>query len=124
VRAAVVAGLFSGIPSTALAILTGKSPLAAARAAGVLLGRAGLPRGIAAHALVSFGWSTVMSATLPERDTVAWGAAAGAAIAALDIGIVGRRIPAIRSLPAAGQILDHLAFGALVGAVLERRDRG
>ncbi|MBA2331824.1 MAG: hypothetical protein H0V94_03430, partial [Actinobacteria bacterium] len=55
---------------------------------------------------------------------VARGAAAGLAIAALDLGVAGHRFPRVRALPLAPQILDHLAYGAVVGSVLERRRRG
>jgi len=60
---------------------------------------------------------------LPDRRTVALGAAAGLAIAALDLGVIGRRFPRIRALSQAPQVADHLAFGALVGAVVSRRRR-
>jgi hypothetical protein len=50
-----------------------------------------------------------------------WGAVAGAAIAALDLGVVGRRVPAIAELPSAPQVADHVVFGAVVGALLTRR---
>ena len=44
---------------------------------------------------------------------------AGAAIAALDLGVVApRRAPAITESPGAAQWADHLAFGALVGVHL------
>jgi hypothetical protein len=49
--------------------------------------------------------------------------AAGAAIAALDLGLVARRFPAIRALPQAPQWADHLMFGAVLGAVLDRQDQ-
>jgi hypothetical protein len=37
------------------------------------------------------------------------------AIAALDLGFIGRRLPAIRWLAIAPQVADHLAFGMVVG---------
>ncbi len=48
-------------------------------------------------------------------------ALAGLAIAALDLGVVGRRYPRIRALATMPQVLDHVAYGATVGAVLSRR---
>lgn len=119
--AAVVAGVVSGAPSTAMALAAGESPLAAARAAGALLGRPGLVRGAAAHGVVSLGWGVVLARLLPARRTVAAGAAAGLAIAALDLGIAARRYPAISALDQRGQVLDHVAFGAVVGMVVARR---
>jgi len=51
------------------------------------------------------------------------GAAAGLAIAALDLGVIGRRIAAIRALEQLPQWLDHVAYGEAVGAVLRARRR-
>ena len=118
VRAAAVAGVVSGVPSTAHAVVTGSDPLLAARAAGALLGRPTLARGVVAHTLVSVAWAAVLAVVLPRRGATAVGAAAGVVIAAIDLGVVGRRIPAIRDLPVAPQVADHLAFGALVGMTL------
>jgi uncharacterized protein YndB with AHSA1/START domain len=119
-RSALVAGVVSGAPSTAHAVATGRDPLAAAQAAGALLGRRTLVRGLVAHAVISVGWTAVLAVVLPRRGAIAGGAAAGAAIAVLDLGLVGRRIPAIRELPMVPQVADHIAFGALVGAALDR----
>jgi hypothetical protein len=60
---------------------------------------------------------------------VAVGLAGGAAIAAVDLGLLahgplGRRWPLIRALPVGPQVADHLAFGAIAGAVLDLRRRG
>jgi hypothetical protein len=138
VAAATVAGVLSGAPSTVHAGLTGRDPLGAARAAGNLLLPAGtsagtlLAAGVVAHAGISLGWGTVLAVTVLRtplaRRPVATGVIAGAAIAALDLGLLahgpaGRRWPLIRALPVGPQIADHLAFGAVAGAVLGRRAR-
>jgi hypothetical protein len=117
-RAALVAGVFSGLPSTVHAFATGRDPLAAARAAGALLGRPSVLRGAVAHAAVSVGWAAVLVAVLPRRHPVAAGAGAGAVIALIDLGTVGRRVAAIRDLPLLPQVADHVAFGVLVGLTL------
>lgn len=126
--AGAVAGTLSGVPSTAWALVRGHDPLEAVRAAGTLV----LPRGGPvsllvvgglAHAVISSWWGVVLSATLPRRRTVAWGATAGLAIAALDLGLLGGRLPRIRALSLVPQVADHLAFGAVIGAVLARRRR-
>ena len=121
--AALLAGGLSGVPSTVHALSTDRSPLAAARAAGELLGRPGLARGLIAHALVTLWWTTVLAALLPRRTGPAvaalLGAVGGAGIAALDLAIARRRFPAIAALPIGGQVADHLAFGAIVGTVLQ-----
>jgi uncharacterized protein YndB with AHSA1/START domain len=122
-HAALVAGVLSGAPSTAHAVLTGNDPLAAARAAGALLGRPTVSRGVLSHAVLSVGWAAVLAAVLPRRRPAAAGALAGVLIAALDLGLVGRRIRAIRELPVVPQVVDHVAFGALVGATLDRPRR-
>lgn len=97
--------------------------MAAARAAGELLGRAGLARGLAAHTFVTLWWTAVLAVLLPRRTgpgiAARHGAIGGLAIAALDLAIARRQYPAIAALPVAGQVADHLAFGALVGTVLE-----
>ena len=127
VVAGAVAAVLSGVPSTAHALATGINPLEASLAAGTLLlpreERASrlLPAAIVAHGALSLGWALVLAATLPRRRTVAWSVAGGLAIAALDLGVVGRRYPRIRALALAPQVLDHVAFGATVGCVVKRR---
>ena len=56
----------------------------------------------------------------PAGREVAGGVAGGLLIAALDLGVIGRRLPAIRSLPQPRQWADHVAYGLTVGAVLAR----
>jgi hypothetical protein len=125
--AAVVAGVLSGAPSTAHALLTRTNPLEASLAAGTLLlpreqrpSRL-LPAALIAHASLSLGWAVVLAALLPRRHTMAAAGVAGLAIAALDLGVVGRRFPRIRALALVPQVLDHVAYAVTVGAVLERR---
>jgi hypothetical protein len=71
-----------------------------------------------AHAALTAGWTVVLAAALPRRPSLLAGAAAGLAIAALDLGVVGRRIPAVAALDPGPQILDHLAFGVVVALAL------
>jgi hypothetical protein len=128
-RAGAVAGALSGAPSTVYALATGRYPFDALRAAGTLLvaDDASPPTraaaGVVAHGAISLGWGVVLAAALPRRRAAVWGALAGVAIAALDLGVLGRRRPRIRALPLVPQIADHVAYGALVGAVLSRRAR-
>jgi hypothetical protein len=126
-RAAVVAGTLSGVPSTAWALATGRDPLEATYAAGRLL----LPhetrpiRLVAAAALVHGGLSLGWTAALAARPRQ--GLLAGAAIAALDLGAAhafgSRRFAAIRELPVAPQLADHLAFGVLAVRALRSTGR-
>jgi hypothetical protein len=114
VSAAAIGGLLSGLPSTVLV----RQPLEAARAAGTVLGRPTVVRGALAHAGLSLGWAVVLDRVLPRKAMPWHGAVAGLAVAALDLGVVGRRFPRVRALPQAPQWLDHVAYGMLVTAVL------
>jgi hypothetical protein len=125
------AGLFaaavSGLPSTAIALARGDDVLEGARAAGALL----LPRetrtlpllaaAVPVHLALSLGWAAVLERALPRGREPAWGIAGGLAIAALDLGVIGRRLAPIRALPQPRQWLDHAAYGLAVGTVLARR---
>ena len=119
--AALVAGIFSGTPSTIHALVTRRSLRAAVTAAGELLGRPGVVRGAIAHSFLAIGWTSVLLVALPRRATVAWGAVAGAVIGVADLAIADRCFPAIAALPRLPQLADHIAFGALVGAVVTAR---
>ena len=119
--AAAAAGVLSGVPSS-VAALVRRDPLTqATRAAGTLLGRPTIGRGLVAHALLSLGWAAALARVLPRQHTAAWGGAAGLAIAAVDLGLIGRRLPAIRELAVPPQVADHLAFGLIAGAVIAQR---
>ena len=121
--AAAVAGVLSGVPSTIHAVTTGRPLLEGARAAGELLGRPSVGRGLAAHAVVSVWWAAIMSRLVPTRRQIMWSVLIGYLIARLDLDVVApRRYPAITALHRRSQIADHIAFGVLVGAVLAHRD--
>lgn len=117
--AATVAAALSGAPSTLHALLTGRSPLAAARAAGELLGRPGLGRGALAHAAVSIWWTVVLELVLPRRHRARWGAAAGLGIGVIDLAIARHRCDAIAALPTASQLADHALFAALAAGLFQ-----
>jgi hypothetical protein len=123
-RAGMVASLLSGAPSTLHALATGRDPLAATLAAGSILlpGETRRARLVAAaipvHLGVSFGWAVVLDRA--GVRTARSGAAAGLAIAAIDLGLVGSRLPRIRALPLLPQIADHAAFGTVAGRLLGR----
>lgn len=119
--------VIGGAPSTAYEVLRGGRPLAATLAAGTLV----LPRETRplpllaaagpAHLALSSGWGVVLGLVLPTRAPAVWGAVAGAGIAALDLGVVGRRLPRIAELETWPQVADHLAFGITVAVVVARR---
>jgi hypothetical protein len=127
VKAWVAAAAVSGAPSTAYAAVAGRDPLEATRAAGAMVVGEDAPvlLQVAAagpvHAGVSWFWGAVLARTLPERNRVLWGTAAGLAIAALDLGLIGRRFPSVARLPLVPQLADHALFGATVAWV--SRDR-
>jgi hypothetical protein len=126
-EAGLVAAAVSGAPSTLIALARGDDVLDGARAAGTLLtprARGTLPLLAAAvpvHLALSLGWALVLDRTLPRGREVGGGLVGGLAIAALDLGVIGRRLPAIRSLPQGRQWADHAAYGLAVGVTLARR---
>jgi hypothetical protein len=130
VLAAGLAGaICAGIPSTAWSLVRGDDVLDGARAAGAML----LPderrtpvlllAAVPVHLALSVGWAGVLAAALPRGAEPAWGGLAGLGIAALDLAVIGRHIPAIRALPQGRQWADHLAYGWTVGLVLQVRRR-
>jgi hypothetical protein len=127
VAAGLTAAATAGIPSTAYSLIKGEDVLEGGRAAGAIV----IPRetrtpvllgaGAVVHLALSLGWAALLAAVLPRRREPALGVAAGLAIAALDLGVIGRRIPAIRALPQGRQWADHAAYGLTVGLVLRAR---
>ena len=92
------------------------------RAVGTLVppGRPGFARGALVHVGISVVCGEVLARTLPERNSVGWGAAAGLAIGVVNVGVIGRRFPAIRALPLVPQLADNLAFGVVFALVVDR----
>jgi hypothetical protein len=129
VVATAAAAVLSGVPGATWTVLSGGDLLESTRAAATLLpGQRENPTvagGIVAHLGMSTAWTLVLSRVIPRRGAkvgAAAGAVAGLAIAALDMGIVAkRRFPAMAALPQIPQYADHLAFGAIAGAILGRR---
>jgi hypothetical protein len=125
--AGAVAAVLSGLPSTLWALAAGDDPLGATLAAGSLVlpeetrrGRL-LAAAVPVHVGISVGWGIVLAAALPRGRTVATGVLAALGIAALDLGVIGRRFPRVRALPLLPQIADHTVYGAVVGYVVSRR---
>jgi hypothetical protein len=117
----------SAIPSTVWSLVRGDDVLEGGRAAGAML----LPHErrtvvllVAAtpvHLAISMGWAAVLASALPRGREPAWGIVGGMLIATLDLALIGRRIPAIRTLPQGRQWADHAAYGLSVGLVLRAR---
>jgi hypothetical protein len=129
VRGALRAGLWaaalSGAPSTLHALVTRRDPLEPTLAAGSLLLPLETRRGrlfaaaVPVHLAVSLAWALVL-----ERVHVrgaARGAVAGIGIAAVGLGAGRALSPRFRELPVLPQVADHLAYGAIVGVLLDRR---
>jgi drug/metabolite transporter superfamily protein YnfA len=127
IAAGAVAAAVSGAPSTLWAVAAGGDPLEATLAAGSMLLPHELRRGrllaaaVPVHLAVSLAWGIVLSGLLPSQRTAAAGAIAGLAVAAFDLGMIGRRFPRVRALPLLPQLADHVLFGTVVGYMLERR---
>jgi hypothetical protein len=128
-HAGLVAAAVSGAPSTLITLARREDVLMGARGAGTLLlphERRTLPLLAAAvpvHLALSVGWAAVLDRTLPRGREPVTGILGGLAIAALDLGVIGRRLPTIRSLPQGRQWADHAAYGLAVGVVLACRRR-
>jgi hypothetical protein len=127
ITAGLVGAAASGIPSTAWSLACGDDVLEGGRAAGAMIlpNERSTPKLLAAggiaHVAISLAWAAVLTAVLPRGREPSAGVVAGLAIAALDLGVIGRRIPAIRALPQARQWADHAAYGLAVGLVLRAR---
>lgn len=123
-RAAVLGGLLSGVPSTLHTLWRGDDVWRSTRAAATVVGGRSVATGAVVHGAVSCFWAWVLAVSLPRRRPIVAGAAAGAAIAAVDLGWVARKwVPAVAALPTAPQVADHVAFGAVVGAAVAYSDR-
>jgi hypothetical protein len=117
----------SAIPSTVWSLVRGDDVLEGGRAAGAMLlpneRRTAVLLAVAApvHLAISIGWAAVMAIGLPRGREPAWGVVGAMAIATLDLALIGRRIPSIRTLPQGRQWADHAAYGLSVGLVLRAR---
>jgi hypothetical protein len=129
-EAIAAAAIFSGLPSTLHAFRAGGSFGSAVRyvydatcAVGTLVppGRPGFVRGAIVHVGISVTFGEALARALPRRRSIVWGATAGLAIGVVNVGLIGRRFPAIAALPLIPQLADNTAFGAVFAAVADRR---
>ena len=116
-----LATVLSGIPSTFWALLTGRDPLEATRAAAAMVS---MPDSIAAaalvHASVSLFWSVLLWLVLPYRHTTLWAILASVAIAFLDLRLIAPVFfPEVAALELWPQLADHLMCGACVGLAFQ-----
>lgn len=121
-RSVLIAGALSGIPSTLHALVTGRDPLEATRAAGTIVvddhdDRGLLVAGVMVHGVLTLAWTAVSRPLVAgRRHRVVAGAALGLLIGSVDLAIAEWRYPRVAQLPTLAQLADHAAFGALVGA--------
>jgi hypothetical protein len=129
VQATAVAAALSGAPSTLEAFRRQRDLRSAmtyvwgaTRAVGTLVppGRPDFIRGALLHVGISVLCSEGLARTLPESNSVIWGAGAGLAIGMVNVALIGRRFPAIAALPLVPQLADNVAFGALFAFVVDR----
>jgi hypothetical protein len=124
-----IAAATSGAPSTLWAWWSGGDVFEATRAAGAMLisVHSSAVKLFAAaaivHLSVSLLWAGVLTAVLPRQHVVIAALIAAAAIAVLDLRIIGSLFPEIYALPFWPQFADHLAWGITAGAVLQWRFR-
>lgn len=128
-QAIAVAATVSGAPSTLDALRRQRELRAvivyvreATRAAGTLIppGHDSLARGAIVHLGITVICGEALARTLPDRNSVRWGATAGLAIGLVNVGMIGRRLPAIKALPLIPQLADNVAFGAVFALIVDR----
>lgn len=128
-QATAVAAVLSGAPSTLDAFRRQRTLRAtvvhardATQAVATLVpvGRHPLARGAIVHLGISVICGEALAHALPERDSVGWGAVAGLAIGLFNLGVIGRRFPAIRALALIPQLADNIAFGAVFALIVDR----
>jgi hypothetical protein len=131
-EATIAASLLSAAPSVLSNVHRGgvggawRYGLGATRAIATLVppGRPNLIVGAATHVGISFGFGQVLGRFLPLRRSILWGAAGGAAMGFVGVGLIGRRFVAIRELPFGPQLADNIAFAIIFALVADRPTRG
>jgi hypothetical protein len=128
-QATAVAAALSGAPSTLEAFRRRRGFRSvvtyvwdATCAVGTLVppGRPGFIRGALLHVATSVLCGEGLARTVPESRSVIWGAGAGLAIGVINVGVIGRRFPAIAALPLVPQLADNVVFGAVFAFVVDR----
>jgi hypothetical protein len=121
------ATLLSGIPSTLYALITGRDPLEATRAAAAMLPftRNFFLNAVLVHCSVSLFWALVLWRVLPRRHAAAWATAAAALIGIVDLRLMAPRFfPEVAALEFWPQMADHLAWGLCFGLAVQKRIGG
>jgi hypothetical protein len=131
-RTIVAASVLGGAPSTVAALVTARgsmggasrTQLEATRAIGTLVppGRPGVVAGTAVHLAISVAMAELLTRLVGTGRPLR-GAAAGLLMGLVNVGVIGRRYPAIRSLPLLPQLADNIAFGLVVSGRRAPRSR-
>jgi hypothetical protein len=119
-----VATVFSGAPSTLLALATGGDPAEATFAAGRMLVDSASPVVLFAaaalvHPAVSALWTLVAALALSARHITVKAMAFSAGVGLLDLLLIAPRwFPEVAALAFWPQMADHLMWGACLGGTL------
>jgi hypothetical protein len=127
-EATVAASLLGGTPSIALAFARGgvggawRYGVNTTRAVGVLVPpwRPNLLGGTLGHFAISAAAGHLFGRFLPVRRKLLWAAVGGGAMGLVNVGIIGRRLPALRDLSFGQQLADNIAFGVVFAAIVDR----
>ena len=129
IEATAAAAVLGGAPSTLDALRRQRQLRSAVvyvrdatRAIGTLLppGRPSFVRGAVIHVGISVLCGEALARALPERRSTLWGATAGLLLGVVNVGMIGRRFPAIAALPLVPQLADNVAFGAVFAFIVDR----
>jgi hypothetical protein len=123
-----LATLFSGVPSTVFFLATGQPLWPPVHAVGSMLVSSNAAPWLiflaaaAVHCAVSLFWTIVVVCILPAKHVVLWALGASGLIAVLDLRIIAPLFfPEVARLSFWPQFADHLAWGLLVGMMLQWR---
>lgn len=130
-EATIAASLLSAAPSVLFSVhrdgVSGawQYGLRATRAIATLVppGRPNVIVGAATHFGISAAFGQALGRCLPHRRSALWGAAAGAGMGLVGVGVLGRRFVAIRALPFSPQLADNVAFGIIFALVADSHSR-
>jgi hypothetical protein len=123
--AALIAGIFGGIPSTLLAYFTGKDILEATHAAGAMLIAADssstqlFMAATLVHGSLTFFWATVLTLCVPRKHAVSCSCILMILVGFFNLSIIAPHFfPSVAALQFWPQMMDHAALGFCYGAIL------
>jgi hypothetical protein len=127
--AGIAATLFSGLPSTIVALVRHEDVSEATRAAGAMLISPAssmlelFEAAAIVHVTISFFWAALLVRLLPRRHVIIAAIAAELAIGVFDLRVVAPLLfPEVARLALWPQMADHAMWGLCVGVALASRD--